>query len=125
MKWQAVLVPLLVLTSTASAQEIPSTAEGPATSFPLAESTRAQTISADPRPTVFLDAPGAQSQNGFLTGNHNFPNFIGFMSDPLQSIDPRAMTDLYPIFGSSWVSSFHPLPSGDFQLYGAGLTLAL
>jgi hypothetical protein len=35
------------------------------------------------------------------------------------------VTELYPIFGSSWFSNAGPLPGGDFQLYGAGLTIAL
>jgi hypothetical protein len=60
-----------------------------------------------------------------LAGNHNFPNFINWISNPLQNIDPRAVTAIYPIFGSAWVSSPAPLPDGDFQLYGPALTLAL
>jgi hypothetical protein len=60
-----------------------------------------------------------------LTGNHNFPGFIGFMSDPLQNIDPRALTAIYPIFGSEWVSNIPPIPDGDFQVYGPALTVAL
>src|SRR5262249_10321620 len=55
----------------------------------------------------------------------NFSNFIGFLSDPLQNIDPRAVTELYPVFGSAWTSAIGPLPSGDFQIYGVGLTVAL
>jgi hypothetical protein len=66
-----------------------------------------------------------RGQGGFLTVNHNFPGFIGFMSDPLQNIDPRAVTAIYPIFGSSWVSNTAPIPDGNFQLYGPALTVAL
>jgi hypothetical protein len=62
---------------------------------------------------------------GFLTGNHSFPNFINFISNPLQSIDPRAVTAIYPIFGSEWVSNASPIPNGDFQLYGPAITIAL
>jgi hypothetical protein len=64
------------------------------------------------------------SPGGALTGNRNFPNFIGFISNPLQNIDPRAVTELWPMFGSSWVRSLPALPRGDIQLYGAGLYLA-
>src|SRR5262249_46707896 len=60
-----------------------------------------------------------------LGGNHSFPNFIGFISNPLQNIDPRAVTELYPIFGSVWTNEAGPVPASDFQLYGAGLTVAL
>src|SRR5262245_13911802 len=62
---------------------------------------------------------------GFLTGNRDFPNFIGFLSNPLQSIDPRAQTILFPMFGSAWASEKSPrLPSADMQVYGAGLWVA-
>src|SRR5262245_51464305 len=47
------------------------------------------------------------------------------MSNPLQNIDPRAVTAIYPIFGSAWFSNTAPIPDGDLQLYGAALTLAL
>jgi hypothetical protein len=60
-----------------------------------------------------------------LAGNHAFPCFIGFISNPLQNIDPRAVTEIYPIFGSCWTSEAGPVPASDFQLYGAGLTIAL
>ena len=42
--------------------------------------------------------------SGFLTGNQNFPNFIGFLSNPIQSIDPRAVTEIWPMFNAGWVS---------------------
>lgn len=64
-------------------------------------------------------------QDTFLSGNHDFANFIGFISNPLQNIDPRAVTALYPIFGSAWTSTIGPVPDGNFQLYGPGITVAL
>jgi hypothetical protein len=66
-----------------------------------------------------------EQAGGRLAGNHAFPSFIGFISNPLQNIDPRAVTEIYPIFGSAWTSEAGPVPSSDFQLYGAGLTIAL
>ena len=60
-----------------------------------------------------------------LKGNQNFQNFIGFMSDPLQSIDPRAVTELWPMFLSSSISSVPALPSSTMQIYGAGINVAL
>ena len=64
--------------------------------------------------------------DGYLTGNQNFPNFIGFISNPIQSLDPRATTEIYPIFAAGWASpNNNVLPSGNLQLYGAGLNLAL
>src|SRR6202040_406902 len=67
----------------------------------------------------------AGSEGGRLDGNHNFPNFIGFIGNPLQNIDPRAVTAIYPGFGSVWVSNTAPIPNADGQVYGPGLTVAL
>ena len=78
---------------------------------------------ADPPALSFGPSRGS---TGFLTGNTNFPNFIGFMSNPIQSIDPRAVTEIVPMFGSAWVSANDPrLPSGNLQVYGPGLNVAL
>jgi hypothetical protein len=64
--------------------------------------------------------------SGFLTGNRDFANFIGFISAPPQSIDPRATTELWPLFGAGWVAADNKiLPSGSMQVYGAGLNVAL
>jgi hypothetical protein len=47
------------------------------------------------------------------------------LSNPLLNIDPRAVTAVYPIFGSSWVSSGAPIPDSDVQVYAAAITVAL
>jgi hypothetical protein len=78
----------------------------------------------DANPACLPPMPEEHSR-GFLTGNRNFPNFIGFMSNPVQNIDPRAVTELWPVFGNSWVSAVPAVPKGQFQVYGAGLYLAL
>jgi hypothetical protein len=78
-----------------------------------------------PAPAGFRFADVELGTSGFLTGNRDFPNFIGFLSNPLQSIDPRAQTILFPMFGSAWASADSPrLPSSDMQVYGAGLWVA-
>ena len=115
---------ILLLVSVAPAQELTQRSSGPVDSLP-AFATPEQTVPPNSGCNLLNDAGAEARPGGFLTGNHSFPNFIGFMSDPLQSIDPRALTDIYPIFGSSWVSTSHILPEGDLQLYGAGLTVAL
>ena len=74
-------------------------------------------------PSVMLSEDGS-GRNG-LSGSHDFGNFIGFLSNPLQNIDPRAINELYPIFGSVSTSEAGPVPKSDTQLYGAGLTVAL
>jgi hypothetical protein len=60
-----------------------------------------------------------------LSSNRNFSNFIGFMSNPLQNIDPRALTQVVPIFLDGWVSSTPTLPSLNSQVYGPAISLAL
>ncbi len=78
---------------------------------------------------LFSCAVGGECQKdgrgGLLTSNHNFPCFIGFMSNPLQNIDPRSLTQVVPIFGSAWVSNGPALPDADFQVYGPALNLGL
>jgi len=62
----------------------------------------------------------------FLSGNHDFDRFTGFISNPLQSIDPRAMTAIWPMFGSSWASGRGDiLAEANAQVYGAGIYVAL
>ena len=79
---------------------------------------------ASPIPACFVDLRNTTSV--FLTGNQNFPNIIVFSSNPLQSIDPRAVTEIEPMFGSAWVSANNPfLPSGSLQVYGPALNVAL
>ena len=66
----------------------------------------------------------AADQGSRFSGNHNFPNFINFISNPLESIDPRAVTAIYPIFGASSISSTAPLPDADAQVLGPPITVA-
>jgi hypothetical protein len=67
-----------------------------------------------------------RENSGYLNGTHDFDRFIGFLSNPLQSIDPRATTEIWPMFGSSWVSGNGPLlADANAQIYGAGLNVAL
>src|SRR5262249_2794828 len=73
----------------------------------------------------YATMPDDGPSGGRRAGNHAFPDFIGFISNPLQNIDPRALTEIYPIFGSTWTSEAGPVPAADVQLYAAGLTVAL
>jgi hypothetical protein len=81
-------------------------------------------VEADSSMNLFPEG-GSSSSGGAFSGNHNFRNFIGFVSNPLQSIDPRAVTAVYPLFGSAWVDTRAPFPDGNFQLYGPAMTVAL
>jgi hypothetical protein len=108
---------LVTLCSPALAQGLPL--ETSAASDPIALPEDASA------PLPLVVASGPESQRGPLTGNRNFPNFIGFMSNPLQNIDPRALTQIWPMFGSVWTTASPPLPPTDFQLLGPGLNVAL
>jgi hypothetical protein len=119
MKWQSGLVVFALLATSVSAQ-------GPLPASPdtLAQSFAASEAPCSTEPLFPTDEPAAAGGKP-LAGNHNFPNFINWISNPLQNIDPRAVTAIYPIFGSAWFSSAAPLPDGDMQLYGPALTVAL
>jgi hypothetical protein len=77
-------------------------------------------------PVVDCPRSNESDGSGFLTGDRAFPNFIGWVSNPTKTIDPRALTQLWPVFASTWTdSSIGALPSGNVQLYGAGISIAL
>jgi hypothetical protein len=123
MKWQWSLLVLLVLSLPAAAQVAPqTTAPAPA----AAPAVTAPPMVMDATSGIYSGAVSDPGSRGFLTGTHDFPRFIGFLSNPIMNIDPRSMTEFYPIFMSNWTSAFPPLSSsGDVQLYGAGLTVAM
>jgi len=118
MKWLLSLSGLLAVGSFGACQE---PAQEKQVLLPPVE-----TIVKDSSPTGFDFFEPRGASNGYLAGNRNFPNFIGFISNPEQSIDPRATTEIWPMFGSAWMAANNRfLPSGDLQVYGAGLNVAL
>jgi hypothetical protein len=115
MKRYASLLAALVLANTALGQE-------PATVVPFA-SGPSEAIAA--APSVFDGFLPNDLSNGFLTGNHNFSRFIGFVGNPLFNIDPRAVTEIVPLVDSVSVSTSRFLPDGNAQIYGPAMTVAL
>jgi hypothetical protein len=124
MKWQRSLFSLLVLGSTALAGEPVPVLPGSANPVPVTGEFSGACLDGS-GPAVLTCNEMDGKQGGRLSGNRNFPNFIGWLSNPLQNIDPRAVTELWPVFGNSWISSLPALPNGSIQLYGAGLNVAL
>jgi hypothetical protein len=109
---------LLVLGCTALAQETPPQTGGPANPIMVADAMTGYS-------TPLFPADGPAGGGGRFAGNHKFPNFINWLGNPVQNIDPRAVTAIYPIFGSSWFSTIPPLPDGDMQVYAPAITVAL
>jgi hypothetical protein len=118
MRWHWSLLVLVLVVSRSAAQVAPAP---PAPSAPLFSPSELT----DYASCLGGGQEAPDNSSGFLTGNHNFPNFINFISNPLMSIDPRAVTAIYPIFGNEWVKGPPALPDGDFQIYGPALTVAL
>ena len=114
MKWLLSFPFLAVLVATAHSQEVAQ------------NNTPGQSVVTGAYPPVVNFSQPCRNSTGYLVGNTNFPNFIGFSSNPIQSIDPRAVTEIVPMFGSAWVSANNPLlPSGTLQVYGPALNVAL
>jgi hypothetical protein len=95
----------------------------PSTTF-AAES--AQPVTGDSGAAPLYCASSGAGHSSCLPGTHDFDQFIGFMSNIAFNIDPRAVTELMPITGASWVSTIPALPNGNIWIPpGAALTLAL
>ncbi len=104
----------------------PSSPNAPAT---LAEPPTTNPIS--PIDAQYGDAPsidftaGSGGLSSRLKGDTEFPNFIGFISDPTLAIDPRALTQIWPVFADVFNTGSRFIPSGATQVYGPGLSVAL
>lgn len=129
MRWQTGLMLVVLLAGPAPAQD----ARGglpPAPSAPAVEARFYQPAPV-PGPADFgtppaVQLPGpAEPPRDRLSGNHNFANFINWMSNPLYNIDPRAVTAVYPLFVSTWVQNVAPVPDANGQVYGPAMTIAL
>jgi hypothetical protein len=88
-RWNTLAL-VLVVSPTLAQQPAETTNAPTAPVFTFGDSSAAPTILQDT-----ATSPGNDS--GFLSGTHSFPNFINFMSNPLLSIDPRAVTAIYPL----------------------------
>src|SRR4051812_38217980 len=83
-----------------------ASAQGPVTLPPdPAAATRVAAGPINAAGCLFDNGNCSASEKDPLAGNSRlFPNFIGFLSNPLQNIDPRALTQIWPMFGSVWTS---------------------
>ena len=84
-----------------------------------------QGVDPSPGAPLVLEAGGDENKGGFLTGDKAFPNFIGFVSNPSLAIDPRSLTQMYPVYDHVSMSAIRPFPSGTIDAAGPGLNIAL
>jgi len=57
--------------------------------------------------------------------DREFDSFIGPISNPVLTKDPRALTEARLLFVNNWIPNEHPLQGGDFQAYGLQVRVAL
>lgn len=69
---------------------------------------------------------GADAEaRGFLQSDRAFEGFIGPISNPILTKDPRSLTEIRPLFISNKIDPASPFGSGSFQVYALQLRLAL
>ena len=123
MKWLCCSLALALLASTGFTQENEGE-KSPAASG-LFDAGIANPVPSDNHPIPLGDGLHAQNPGSCLTGNHNFPNFIGYMSNPLFGIDPWALTKITPLNDIAWITASGRLPGGTIEIPGAILDVAL
>jgi hypothetical protein len=124
MKWLGSVVTFALLSALGFGQE---PAAGPSSTDTLVPTPQVgPAVALDGSgPVLFPEDGAASGPSDRFRSNRNFSNFIGFLSNPLQNIDPRSLTQIWPIFIDTYVSAIPALPSGNLQAYGAGLNVAL
>lgn len=119
MKWQTSCSLLLVVVAApAMAQE---TIKKPIDSK---ESAPAYQEIFQPAPNVNFQSDSGDIRDP-LAGDRDFQNFIGFVSNPTLSLDPRALTQIWPVFGDANFTGRRRFEGGTAHSYGAGLSVAL
>ncbi len=96
---------------------------------PPANMPTAPVLIAPPSPVIdgaVREIPIPAPDRGFLQSDHAFPGFIGPISAPILSKDPRSLTELRLLFVQNWFPEAHPLMrGGDAQIYAGQLRVAL
>jgi len=127
------LVPLLLIVPAAAAD--PNPGPGSANLFPV--SSQPATLAPVVLPTVPEACPGPcgtdwncsccddGGQRRLFASDRAFPGFIGPISNPVLSKDPRALTEGRLLFLTDYIPDEHPFNGGDFQVYGLQVRLAL
>jgi len=72
-----------------------------------------------------FDASADADCRRLFESDRAFDSFIGPISNPVLSKDPRALTEARLLFVSDWIPNEHPFHGGDFQAYGLQVRVAL
>lgn len=80
---------------------------------------------AQPSIAQVMDAAAPARERGLFESDHAFDSFIGPISNPVLSKDPRSLTEARFLYVSNWIPGENPLGSGDVQIYGMQVRLAL
>lgn len=124
MKWQWSLLSAALFGSFALGQGTPEKLDSPKDSNPISTGSPDTTLNSGNR-LLFPPEAATETSSSRLSGNHNFDNFIGYLSNPVRNVDPRAVTAIYPAFGSAYIDGTRALLGGNFQVYGPPITVAL
>ncbi|MBI1916203.1 MAG: hypothetical protein HYS12_15935 [Planctomycetes bacterium] len=128
------LLPLLLLAPVASAAGPPTPADlftvsSPASTVipPTVPAADACSATCCPHEDGSCDCSCGcgDGERRFLESDRAFPGFIGPISNPILTKDPRALTEARFLFISDYIPSEHPFNGGDFQVYGLELRAAL
>ena len=69
--------------------------------------------------------PADMPERGCLQSDYAFPNFIGPITNPFLSKDPRSLTELRLVIIDNNIPTDHPLHGGNFQIIGLQADVAL
>ncbi|MBX7103214.1 MAG: hypothetical protein K1X57_03990 [Gemmataceae bacterium] len=93
--------------------------------LPAATDSPVQAIITQPAPMTSCDMSACAPARGFLESDRAFDNFIGPITNPVLSKDPRSLTEARMLFINDVMPGNHPLTGGDFQVYAMQVRLAL
>jgi len=80
-------------------------------------------VTAPLTPGSWCNAPAPE--RGLFESDHAFPGFVGPITNPILTKDPRSLTEARVLFINNEIDPGNPLGPGDFQVYAMELRLAL
>jgi hypothetical protein len=113
--------------AVAGALALPAAAQQPAKSADVATPVSGVMDGACDGGTLAGATGGAwgDTRRGLLESDRAFPGFVGPISNPVLSKDPRSLTEARLLFINDELPPDGPLGGGDFQVYAMQLRLAL